>query len=201
MSNRSTPSTRSPRRLVRRILPLYHHASEPTVGPRHQTPWGRGNPPESAHDLRTRSRPLVEARGTRARTWPPTPSCAPTTPPAIRSSTRSCSSDVAGQTLKTSGQYAWHSGRARTEPTTVQGSSSPTVIGRRCLHRGDVDPHRLSGRREPSLSYMPWFHPVGDAGYAFCDNCGSSLCWKSNVTPKACRSAPGRGIHRQDSER
>jgi hypothetical protein len=30
---------------------------------------------------------------------------------------------------------------------------------------------------------LRWFYPVPDAGYAFCQKCGSSLFWQSRVTP------------------
>jgi len=29
---------------------------------------------------------------------------------------------------------------------------------------------------------LRWFYPVPDAGYAFCQNCGSSLFWQSRLT-------------------
>jgi hypothetical protein len=29
---------------------------------------------------------------------------------------------------------------------------------------------------------LRWFHPVPDAGYAFCQKCGSSLFWQSRLT-------------------
>jgi hypothetical protein len=29
---------------------------------------------------------------------------------------------------------------------------------------------------------LQWFHPVPDAGYAFCQKCGSSLFWQSRLT-------------------
>ena len=29
---------------------------------------------------------------------------------------------------------------------------------------------------------LRWFHPVPDAGYAFCQKCGSSLFWQSWLT-------------------
>jgi hypothetical protein len=32
-------------------------------------------------------------------------------------------------------------------------------------------------------SNLRWFHPVPDAGYAFCQRCGSSLFWRSRLTP------------------
>jgi hypothetical protein len=32
-------------------------------------------------------------------------------------------------------------------------------------------------------SRLRWFYPVPEAGYAFCDECGSSLFWQSRATP------------------
>jgi hypothetical protein len=29
---------------------------------------------------------------------------------------------------------------------------------------------------------LRWFHPVPEAGYAFCQRCGSSLFWQSRLT-------------------
>jgi hypothetical protein len=29
---------------------------------------------------------------------------------------------------------------------------------------------------------LRWFYPVPDAGYAFCQKCGSSLFWRSRLT-------------------
>jgi hypothetical protein len=30
---------------------------------------------------------------------------------------------------------------------------------------------------------LTWFHPVEEAGYAFCRRCGSSLFWQGRSTP------------------
>lgn len=32
--------------------------------------------------------------------------------------------------------------------------------------------------------HLRWFHPVPEAGYAFCDRCGSSLFWQSVDTER-----------------
>ena len=33
-------------------------------------------------------------------------------------------------------------------------------------------------------SLLRWYHPVPDAGYAFCGRCGSSLFWRATATPE-----------------
>jgi hypothetical protein len=35
---------------------------------------------------------------------------------------------------------------------------------------------------EDDESNLRWFHPVPDAGYAFCQKCGSSLFWQSRLS-------------------
>jgi hypothetical protein len=37
-------------------------------------------------------------------------------------------------------------------------------------------------RIEDDEGNLRWFHPVPDAGYAFCRKCGSSLFWQSRLT-------------------
>lgn len=41
-------------------------------------------------------------------------------------------------------------------------------------HIDVLDPDRL----------LTWYHPVAEAGYAFCSRCGSSLFWQSTTTPQ-----------------
>jgi hypothetical protein len=36
---------------------------------------------------------------------------------------------------------------------------------------------------EDEDSDLRWFYPVQEAGYAFCQKCGSSLFWQSRLTP------------------
>ena len=36
---------------------------------------------------------------------------------------------------------------------------------------------------EDEDSDLRWFYPVPEAGYAFCQKCGSSLFWQSRLTP------------------
>jgi len=36
---------------------------------------------------------------------------------------------------------------------------------------------------EDEDSNLRWFYPVPEAGYAFCQKCGSSLFWQSRLTP------------------
>jgi hypothetical protein len=36
---------------------------------------------------------------------------------------------------------------------------------------------------EDDENNLRWFNPVPEAGYAFCGKCGSSLFWRSRLTP------------------